>query len=80
MTNDVPKPIIAMPTDSALVRALAEECNNTLDGGANGPTRASVTLDPIPMPTGETATIRCSRSAKGALHVSVTIRAPKAAR
>ncbi|GAC1550398.1 MAG: hypothetical protein NVS3B16_24800 [Vulcanimicrobiaceae bacterium] len=72
MIHDMPRPTVAMPATSTLVRALREECANTLDAA---PGIASTTLEPIALTDGTLATIRCSRSRRtGALHVSVSFR------
>jgi hypothetical protein len=73
MTPDVPRPVLAMPTSiAAPIRFVLEQCTNTLDDGAHGRTRASVTLAPIALPDGSTIAIRCSRTRAGRIHVTLS--------
>lgn len=83
MTTDTQRPIIAMPSDTSLMRTLAEACDDTLDDtdndGANPQERSSVTLEPIAMPDGRVATVRCTRTKNRGLRVSVTFKAIRVA-
>jgi enamine deaminase RidA (YjgF/YER057c/UK114 family) len=72
MTPDkIPAPIIAAQPTTATIRQAAEECTNVLD--AAGARTASITEAPVVLPTGEVATLRCSRDKRGGLRISIAI-------
>lgn len=80
MTHNTPRPIIAMPATSTYLRALSEDCTNSLEAhdGTHDRTR-SATLKAIPLPGGSVATIRCTRE-NGAIRASVIFTKPRIVR
>jgi enamine deaminase RidA (YjgF/YER057c/UK114 family) len=69
--DKIPAPIIAAQPTTATIRQAAEECANVLD--AAGARTASITEAPVVLPTGEIATLRCTRNKRGDERILITI-------
>ena len=70
MTPDkIPQPIIAAQPIVTTIRQAQEECSNQLDATSGVRT---LELDPVILPSGEVATVRCARDRKGHLRITIS--------
>lgn len=71
-SGDVAKPVLRAETPVAIVRQAREECVNAMDAArAEGITERGIAL-----PTGEIATVRCARTARGET-ITIHVKAPR---